>query len=324
MIEVNKFKIGIFIIAGIIVALGAIFLFGGSDLFNEEVKLVTVYDESVQGLEKGSQVKFRGVPVGKVTEIAILQSDSKIRIKMEIDPSAFVPHRVNSAEIMVNSNSNESNDLKMFIKQQIKNGLQVRMEFAGITGFKYVELNYFNAPSDKLLPEPTGLAYDEIYIAAAPSILSDAVHNISKSLENISKIRFDKISASLENSAAKINEFLDDDTFQSTVANLKNITAKLDRAISEEKLGKLLDDIQKATNEIQFLAAKVNAESNISQTTNSIRNAGIAVSNTSETLENTLYKLDTTLDKLSVLLNLLNENPSALIRGKEAKVSEIK
>ena len=324
MMEVNKFKIGIFVIAGICAVLGAIFLFGGSDIFKKEVKLVTVYDESVQGLEKGSQVKFRGVPIGKVTEIAILQNDSKIRIKMEIDPSAFIPHRINSAEIMVNSNTRESNDLRMFIRQQIKKGLQLRMEFAGITGFKYVELNYFNAPADKLLPEPTGLEYDEIYIPAAPSILSDVIHNISKSLENISKIRFDKISASLENSAAKINEFLDDDTFQDTVANLKNITSKLDRAVSEEKLSKLLDDIQKTTNEIQKLAAKVNAESNIEKTTNSLRNAGIAVSNTSESLENTLYKLDTTLDKLSVLLNLLNENPSALIRGKEAKVSEIK
>ena len=130
---------------------------------------------------------------------------------MEIDPSAFIPQRINSAEIMVNSNTRESNDLRMFIRQQIKKGLQLRMEFAGITGFKYVELNYFNAPADKLLPEPTGLEYDEIYVPAAPSILSDVIHNISKSLENISKIRFDKISASLENSAAKINEFLDDD-----------------------------------------------------------------------------------------------------------------
>ena len=324
MMEVNKFKIGIFVIAGICAVLGAIFLFGGSDIFKKEVKLVTVYDESVQGLEKGSQVKFRGVPIGKVTEIAILQNDSKIRIKMEIDPSAFIPHRINSAEIMVNSNTRESNDLRMFIRQQIKKGLQLRMEFAGITGFKYVELNYFNAPADKLLPEPTGLEYDEIYIPAAPSILSDVIHNISKSLENISKIRFDKISASLENSAAKINEFLDDDTFQDTVANLKSITSKLDHAISEEKLSKLLDDIQKTTTEIQKLAVKVNTESNIEKTTNSIRNAGVAVSNTSETLENTLYKLDTALDKLSVLLNLLNENPSALIRGKEAKTSEIK
>ena len=82
MIEVNKFKIGVFAVSGIVVMLGAVLLFGGSDIFKNEVKLVTLYDESVQGLEKGSQVKFRGVPIGKVTDIAILQSDSKIQIKM--------------------------------------------------------------------------------------------------------------------------------------------------------------------------------------------------------------------------------------------------
>lgn len=324
MVEVNKFKIGVFVVAGIAVLLGAVLLFGGSDIFKDEVKLVTLYDESVQGLEKGSQVKFRGVPIGKVTEIAILQNDSKIRIKMQIDPAAFIPPSSNNAEIMVSSAEEQSNDLKMFIRNQIKKGLQVRMEFAGITGFKYVELNYFNAPADKLLPAPSGLAFDEIYIPASPSMLSDALHNISTSLENISKIRFDKISATLENSAVKINEFIDDDTIQDTVANLKNITAKLDRAIGNERLEELLNDLQKTVNEFGKLAEKVNKEGNIGKTANSIRHAGDAVTQSSESLENTLFKLNAALDKLVVLINLLNENPSAVLRGKEAPAIEMK
>lgn len=324
MVEVNKFKIGVFVVAGIIVLLGAVLLFGGSDIFKDEVKLVTLYDESVQGLEKGSQVKFRGVPIGKVTEIAILQNDSKIRIKMQIDPAAFIPPSSNNAEIMVSSAEEQSNDLKMFISNQIRKGLQVRMEFAGITGFKYVELNYFNAPADKLLPAPSGLDFDEIYIPAAPSILSDALHNISTSLENISKIRFDKISASLENTAVKINEFIDDDTIQDTVANLKNITAKLDRAIANERLEELMNDLQKTVNEFGKLAEKVNNEGNIGKTANSIRHAGDAVTQSSESLENTLFKLNAALDKLVVLINLLNENPSAVLRGKEAPAIEMK
>ncbi len=324
MVEVNKFKIGVFIVSGIVAFIGIILLFGGSDIFKDEVKLVTIYNESVQGLEKGSQVKFRGVPVGKVTEIAIMQNDSKIRIKMQIDPAAFIPPSSNNTEIMVSSAEEQSNDLKMFIRNQIKKGLQVRMEFAGITGFKYVELNYFNAAADKLLPAPSGLAYDEIYIPAAPSMLSDAIQNISKSLENISKIRFDKISASLENSAVKINEFINDDTLQDTVANLKNITAKLDKAITDDRLDSVLNDLQKAVNEFGALAAKVNAEANIGKTASSIRNAGDAVAHSSESLENTLYKLNAALDKLVVLINLLNENPSAVLRGKEAHSVEMK
>lgn len=324
MIEVNKFKIGVFAVSGIVVLLGAVLLFGGHDIFKDEVKLVTVYNESVQGLEKGSQVKFRGVPVGKVTEIAIMQNDSKIRIKMQIDPAAFVPPESNNAEIMVSSAAEQSNDLQMFIRNQIKKGLQVRMEFAGITGFKYIELNYFNSPQDKLLPAPTGLAYDEIYIPASPSMLSDAIQNISKSLENISKIRFDKISASLENSAVKINEFIDDDTLQDTVANLKNITAKLDSAIANDRLEELMNDLQKTVNEFGRLAQRVNSEANINKTAASIRNAGDAVAQSSESLEKTLFKLDNALDKLTVLINLLNENPSALLRGKEVPEAEIK
>lgn len=324
MIEVNKFKIGVFVVSGIVVMLGAILLFGGSDIFKDELRLVTIYDESVQGLEKGSQVKFRGVPIGKVTDIAILQSDSKIQIKMQIDPAAFIVSGSDSAEITLNPNIEQSRELKSFISQQIKKGLQARMEYAGITGFKYIELNYFNAPANKLLPAPSGLSYDEIYIPAAPSMLSDAIQNISKSLENISKIRFDRISASLENTAVKINEFINDDSIQGTVANLKNITQKLDKAITDERLNLILDDIQKISKDLQQITARINKESVVIKAANAISNAGDAVLDSSESLENTLLKLDSTLDKLTVIINLLNDNPSALIRGREARKSGIR
>ncbi|MBR2508831.1 MAG: MCE family protein [Lentisphaeria bacterium] len=324
MIEVNKFKIGVFAVSGIVVMLGAVLLFGGSDIFKNEVKLVTLYDESVQGLEKGSQVKFRGVPIGKVTDIAILQSDSKIQIKMQIDPAAFIVSGSDSAELTVNSNAEQNRELKTFISQQIKKGLQVRMEYAGITGFKYIELNYFGAPADKLLPAPSGLGYDEIYIPAAPSMLSDAIQNISKSLENISKIRFDRISASLENSAVKINDFINDASLQKTVANLKSITDKLDSTLTEERLNIVLDDVQKISKDLQQITARINKESIVVKASDSIRNAGEALIDSSESLENTLLKLNSTLDKLTVLINLLNENPSALIRGKEVRKSNIK
>lgn len=324
MVEVNKFKIGVFAVAGVVVILGAILLFGGSDIFKEEVNLVTLYNESVQGLEKGSQVKFRGVPIGKVTDIAILQSDSKIQIKMQIDPAAFIVSGSDNAELTVNSNAEQKQDLKNFIKQQIRKGLQLRMEYAGITGFKYIELNYFDAPADKLLPAPSGLAYDEIYIPAAPSILSDAIHNISKSLENISKIRFDRISASLENSAVKINEFINDDSLQDTVENLKNITRKLDRAVTAERLDILLNDTQSIARDLQQITDRINKKSIVEKAANSIRHAGNAVIDSSENMEITLQKLNSALDKLTVLLNLLNENPSALLRGKEVPETEIK
>ena len=38
MIEVNKFKIGVFAVSGIVVMLGAVLLFGGSDIFKNEYR----------------------------------------------------------------------------------------------------------------------------------------------------------------------------------------------------------------------------------------------------------------------------------------------
>ena len=64
MIEVNKFKIGLFTAGGFILLIIMLFLLGGASMFDKKIKLVTLVSESVQGLEKGGQVKYKGVPVG--------------------------------------------------------------------------------------------------------------------------------------------------------------------------------------------------------------------------------------------------------------------
>lgn len=355
MIEVNKFKIGIFVLSGIAVLISVIFIFGGRDLFKDEVTLVTICDDSVQGLEKGSQVKFRGVPVGKVIEIAIRQHDSKIMIKMQIDPAAFiVPSELNDAETIVSSQKEQGSNLRNFIHQQLKKGLQARLEYSGITGFKYIELNYFNADKDKLLPEPGNLKYGEIYIPTAPSMLSDAIQNISKSLENISKIKFDRISASLENTADKISKFIDDESvnntirniehitrkidnnfsdeqiriiladLQQTIGSLKNITSKVDNNVNDNDIKKIVSNLQKTTDSLHDIVDKLNKEKTVTRGMSAVTQAGNAVSRSADSLDSTLFKLSSTLDKLNILIELLNENPSALLRGKEAESSSIK
>ena len=128
----------------------------------------------------------------------------------------------------------------------------------------------------------------------------------------------------VKNSAAKINEFLDDDTFQETVANLRNITAKIDRGITDERVNAIICDLEQTAADFREISDNLNSGNSISKTVNSISDAGNSVSKTAENLESTLFKLNNTLDKLSILIDLLNENPSALIRGKEIPQSNIK
>ena len=56
--------VGAFVLGGIILALGAIILFGQLNPFSRIVRAVVVLQGSASGLSIGAPVTFRGVPVG--------------------------------------------------------------------------------------------------------------------------------------------------------------------------------------------------------------------------------------------------------------------
>lgn len=82
--------IGGFVLGGIVLLIGALFVFGSGDLFKEKRRWVTYFDGSVGGLNPGAPVNFRGVRVGTVTEVK-LQLDpqkltARIPVYFELDP----------------------------------------------------------------------------------------------------------------------------------------------------------------------------------------------------------------------------------------------
>ncbi len=86
----NPSLIGGFVLGGIVLLVGALFLFGSGDLFKEKRRWVTYFEGSVGGLDAGAPVNFRGVRVGTVTDVR-LQLDPKamtarIPVYFEIEP----------------------------------------------------------------------------------------------------------------------------------------------------------------------------------------------------------------------------------------------
>jgi hypothetical protein len=62
--EARYFRVGLFMFVGIGLIGSCAVILGGQGLFQTPVPFETYFDESVQGLEKGSPVKFRGVSIG--------------------------------------------------------------------------------------------------------------------------------------------------------------------------------------------------------------------------------------------------------------------
>src|SRR5262245_51430271 len=86
--RINPTTIGAFVVGAIVLLIAGVLLFGGGKFFQEKLPYVLFFDSSVEGLNVGAPVVFRGVQVGQVTEITALADpqtfDMRIRVKIEL------------------------------------------------------------------------------------------------------------------------------------------------------------------------------------------------------------------------------------------------
>jgi hypothetical protein len=66
----REFKVGVFVILSVALGLGSVIALGSGSMFKQTAIIETSTTDSVNGLQIGSPVKYRGVPIGEVETIA--------------------------------------------------------------------------------------------------------------------------------------------------------------------------------------------------------------------------------------------------------------
>jgi len=89
--KTSSFLVGLFVAGGVLILAVALVWVGATKYFEAGQVYVTYFDESVQGLQKDADVKYRGVKVGRVRDIRIAPDNRLIAVIMNInlrdDPS---------------------------------------------------------------------------------------------------------------------------------------------------------------------------------------------------------------------------------------------
>jgi phospholipid/cholesterol/gamma-HCH transport system substrate-binding protein len=83
----TKFAVGLFVVVGFSLTFIAVLWLGVSHYLEEGDYYVAYFDESVQGLDKDSPVKYRGVSVGRVESITVAPDATLIQAVLKIDPA---------------------------------------------------------------------------------------------------------------------------------------------------------------------------------------------------------------------------------------------
>jgi ABC-type transporter Mla subunit MlaD len=181
--ETKYFKLGVFVLAGVAVAVGAVIVLGAGTLMRQKFMAETYVDESVQGLEPGAPVKFRGVTVGRLEKIefaGVQYTPKDDRIGLVL---AFYPETLKGFA---------KDDPAAKLRELVDGGLRIRLASGGLTGGLYLEIENFDPkenPPPKITWEP---AYP--YLPSVPSTNVRLMARVENVLGHVEKMRVDVIS----------------------------------------------------------------------------------------------------------------------------------
>jgi len=173
--KTSKFMIGLFVIIGVSIGLIAIIWLGASKYFEKGGTYVTYFDESVQGLQTDSTVKYRGVDVGRVEKIRVAPDNALIEVVMKIN-----------------------------LKGELQRSHIAQLKPAGITGIVFIELDR-KGPGEQDLSPKISFASEYPIIASKPSDIKQILSGVQGVLENLNKIDAKGISEGIVSTVANLN-----------------------------------------------------------------------------------------------------------------------
>jgi phospholipid/cholesterol/gamma-HCH transport system substrate-binding protein len=194
----SYFKIGIFVITAVVMGVLGVVVLGAGALFQKKSIVETYIDESVQGLDIGSPVKFRGVPVGRVEDITLTSVEYRTRLQ-------YVLVRISISSNMLQFPVNDPSSPAL--QRELDRGFRIRMAAQGLTGVAYLEADYLNPERNPPLRIDWRPRYP--YIPSARSRITQLSDAVERILRNIEEINVPQITASIERSLTAMTKLAD-------------------------------------------------------------------------------------------------------------------
>ncbi len=196
-----RFLTGLFVIVGVLIGVVAIVWLGASKYFEKGSVYVTYFDESVQGLQVDSEVKYRGVGVGNVKSIGVAPDQKLVEVV-----------------------------IKIALEGDVEHSIVTQLRAAGITGIVFVELDR-RQPDERVFLPPKEMKTVYTVIPSKPSQTKQIVSGIDQVMERITQIDLKGISDQVKTTSRAMETFVAGPEMKNILKNLDSTTASLDRSL---------------------------------------------------------------------------------------------
>ena len=319
--KINTTSIGLFIVTGLALGVTGLLLFSSSKLFTRTRDLIVYFDESLNGLNEGAPVKFRGVTVGSVKRVMVrfnqATNDYAMPVILEFQEKLFRERLDEPVEIF----SEHS------LEERIQLGLRASLQTESlVTGVLYVDIR----PNPKA-PPPVFHQLKKVY----PELPTEPTQ-IQKLFNNLATLDIKSIEKNLNTLLTKLDTTVDALHMADINQSITNMLRSVDRLVNSPDITNGLAALRPTLDQYRELGAKVTSKIDpLSESiTNSLAQADRALAQlrgAGENLKSMLAPdspvrndLDQALEQLagaaqsiSSLVDFLRQHPNALITGRE-------
>lgn len=295
----TKFAVGLFVIIGLSISFVSILWLGMSHYFEKGQYYVAFFDESVQGLDKDSPVKYRGVSVGRVENISVASDSTMIQVILKME-TEFRP----------------------------ADELIAQLKSVGITGIMFVELDR-KIIGDQDIPLQPELPSEYPVIATKPSEIKQFIGGVSDVLKQINALDIPGIAVGIKSTLDEIKLAFINLKMEELSSSIKTSLDTWDRAlIAVDKTATSFNALSANADKMISVNKKELADA-IAGFNQSMKNVSLLLVEGDELIKNTdssinkimlhlvvaLQNIEKASENLSKSLEVIADQPSQLLFG---------
>ena len=320
--------IGGFVVGAVALVVAGVLIFGSGKFFTHTSPAIMYFEGNVQGLQVGAALKFRGVPIGSVTDI-----------KAKIDAKALkfrIPVFVEFTQGTIEMEHAETRTPREALSALVEQGLRAQLQAESmVTGQLFVQLDFYpDAPPKQVAIDP---ATQLVEIPTIPTTLEQVSQTLHTAINKIAELPIEQIVSNLEGALSNINKLVNAPEVLEAVRNLnttltdvRQLVQRTDKQVEPltSSAAKAMENVNKLTQSIDGQVASLTAS--LKDTSGVARGA---LEQTRETmaavqdftapsspvryeLVKTLKELSDTARSLRVLADYLERHPNAVVFGR--------
>jgi ABC-type transporter Mla subunit MlaD len=238
-------RVGLFILGGIALLVAVIWYLSGARLGRGPL-FESYFSESVQGLEEGAAVKFRGVTIGRVAQLGLVNAEygqgEGIERERRTYRLVFVRFAIDTTKIGQLPDTQAAVNL----------GLRVRIASQGLTGLSYLELDFVDPERYPTLDVPWTPRAE--YIPSMPSTFYQVQDAAQQFLAKLNRVDIDALSTQLIGLTGDLRAQLASGDVHNALTATSVLLVSMNDAIRAADLPGLSADLRRTSDSLREVA----------------------------------------------------------------------